>query len=236
MNLNINWTKLDYQNFLSYLNDQQDLKYRDFHKSLLNADVNLIGIRTPKLKKIAKEISLGNYDNFIKLNTHKYYEETIIHALVISNLKDINIVINYIDNFLNYIDNWATCDILCGSLKIVNKNKEIFFNYIKNKIKDPNPWIKRFCFVLLLDYFLEDKYIKEIFNLTNKYNTKDYYVNMAIAWLISIAYIKNKNATINYLKNNKLDNFTHNKAIQKIKESTRITLEDKELIKNLRRK
>ena len=122
MNLNINWTKLDYQNFLSYLNDQQDLKYRDFHKSLLNADVNLIGIRTPKLKKIAKEISLGNYDNFIKLNTHKYYEETIIHALVISNLKDINIVINYIDNFLNYIDNWATCDILCGSLKIVNKN------------------------------------------------------------------------------------------------------------------
>lgn len=236
MNLNINWTKLDYQNFLSYLNDQQDLKYRDFHKSLLNADVNLIGIRTPKLKKIAKEISLGNYDNFIKLNTHKYYEETIIHALVISNLKDINIVINYIDNFLNYIDNWATCDILCGSLKIVNKNKEIFFNYIKNKIKDPNPWIKRFCFVLLLDYFLEDKYIKEIFNLTNKYNTKDYYVNMAIAWLISIAYIKNKNATINYLKNNKLDNFTHNKAIQKIKESTRTTLEDKELIKNLRRK
>lgn len=236
MNLNINWTKLDYQNFLSYLNDQQDLKYRDFHKSLLNADVNLIGIRTPKLKKIAKEISLGNYDNFIKLNTHKYYEETIIHALVISNLKDINIVINYIDNFLNYIDNWATCDILCGSLKIVNKNKEIFFNYIKNKIKDPNPWIKRFCFVLLLDYFLEDKYIKEIFNLTNKYNTKDYYVNMAIAWLISIAYIKNKNDTINYLKNNKLDNFTHNKAIQKIKESTRTTLEDKELIKNLRRK
>ncbi len=236
MNLNINWTKLDYQNFLSYLNDQQDLKYRDFHKSLLNADVNLIGIRTPKLKKIAKEISLGNYDNFIKLNTHKYYEETIIHALVISNLKDINIVINYIDNFLNYIDNWATCDILCGSLKIVNKNKEIFFNYIKNKIKDPNPWIKRFCFVLLLDYLLEDKYIKEIFNLTNKYNTKDYYVNMAIAWLISIAYIKNKNATINYLKNNKLDNFTHNKAIQKIRESTRITLEDKELIKNLRRK
>ena len=236
MNLNINWTKLDYQNFLSYLNDQQDLKYRDFHKSLLNADVNLIGIRTPKLKKIAKEISLGNYDNFIKLNTHKYYEETIIHALVISNLKDINIVINYIDNFLNYIDNWATCDILCGSLKIVNKNKEIFFNYIKNKIKNHNPWIKRFCFVLLLDYFLEDKYIKEIFNLTNKYNTKDYYVNMAIAWLISIAYIKNKNATINYLKNNKLDNFTHNKAIQKIRESTRITLEDKELIKNLRRK
>ena len=236
MNLNINWTKLDYQNFLSYLNDQQDLKYRDFHKSLLNADVNLIGIRTPKLKKIAKEISLGNYDNFIKLNTHKYYEETIIHALVISNLKDINIVINYIDNFLNYIDNWATCDILCGSLKIVNKNKEIFFNYIKNKIKNPNPWIKRFCFVLLLDYLLKDKYIKEIFNLTNKYNTKDYYVNMAIAWLISIAYIKNKNATINYLKNNKLDNFTHNKAIQKIKESTRITLEDKELIKNLRRK
>lgn len=236
MNLNINWTKLDYQNFLSYLYDQQDLKYRDFHKSLLNADVNLIGIRTPKLKKIAKEISLGNYDNFIKLNTHKYYEETIIHALVISNLKDINIVINYIDNFLNYIDNWATCDILCGSLKIVNKNKEIFFNYIKNKIKNPNPWIKRFCFVLLLDYFLEDKYIKEIFNLTNKYNTKDYYVNMAIAWLISIAYIKNKNATINYLKNNKLDNFTHNKAIQKIRESTRITLEDKELIKNLRRK
>lgn len=236
MNLNINWTKLDYQNFLSYLNDQQDLKYRDFHKSLLNADVNLIGIRTPKLKKIAKEISLGNYDNFIKLNTHKYYEETIIHALVISNLKDINIVINYIDNFLNYINNWATCDILCGSLKIVNKNKEIFFNYIKNKIKDPNPWIKRFCFVLLLDYFLEDKYIKEIFNLTNKYNTKDYYVNMAIAWLISIAYIKNKNATINYLKNNKLDNFTHNKAVQKIRESTRITLEDKELIKNLRRK
>ena len=231
-----NWNKYDYDNFLKYLHNLSDEKYKKFHNNLLPNNNNLIGIRTPILKTIAKEISKGNYINFLNYNQHKYYEECVIHGFIISNLKlPIKDIINYIQDFLPYIDNWATCDLFCASLKIVNKNKNVFFDYIKKLITSDNPWIKRFCFVILLDYYIESNYLTSIFDMCNKFNTDDYYVNMAVAWLISICYIKYKDDTLTYLQNNKLDNFTYNKSIQKIIESTRINKDEKNKLKLLKR-
>lgn len=231
-----NWNKNDYENFINYLYSLQDLKYKNFHSKLLPNTNNLIGIKIPILKKIAKDISKGNYIEFLHLTKHTIYEETMIHGFIISNIKlQPDNIIDYINNFLPYINNWAICDSFCASLHIIKKNKEIFYKYIKRKIKNKNIWIKRFCFVILLDYYLEEKYLKEIFNMCDSYNTNDYYVEMAIAWLISIAYIKHKNITLEYLNNNKLNNFTYNKAIQKIIESTRIKKEEKEELKLLKK-
>lgn len=231
-----NWNKTNYNEFINYLHSLQDLKYKEFHSKLLNNQINLIGIKTPILRNIAKDISKGNYIEFLNLNQHKYYEENIIHGFIISNLKlPINEIINHINNYLQFIDNWATCDLFCSSLKIISKNKDVFLKYINKLIIKDNEWTRRFCFVILLDYYIESPYLEKIFYLCDNYNNDKYYVNMAIAWLISICYIKHKEQTIIYLKNNKLDKFTHNKAIQKIIESNRISKEEKNKIKLLKR-
>ena len=237
MNLTKNtWNKKDYKEFFNYLDTLKDLNYQKFHKKLLNTDTPIIGIRTPILKKISKEISKGNYKQFLELNSMYYYEEIILYGFIIGHIKELNPnLINYINYYISKIDSWATCDLFCSNLKIVKKNKEYFLNYIKENIKSPNSWMKRTCFVLLLSYYIEDEYLETIYNLTDNYNTKDYYVNMAIAWLLSICYIKYKDKTLNYLNRCKLDNFTYNKTIQKIIESTRISKEEKLKLKKLKK-
>lgn len=233
MILNIN----SYDEFIEYLYSFQDLKYRDFHKKLILTD-NLIGVRTPDLKRIAKSIARSDYKTFFKLNKHELYEENIIHGLVLGYLKlDFDNLRPFIEEFLPFIDNWAVCDITAANLDIFKKSKtkDICFNEIKKYISDNNPWINRFGYVLLLDYFIEEDYIDEIFKLCENYKD-EYYVKMAIAWLISTCYIKYKGRTLTFLKNNKLDDWTYNKAIQKIIESTRISKEDKRVLRGMKRK
>lgn len=227
----------NYEDFINYLYSFQDLKYREFHKKLILSD-NLIGIRTPELKRIAKSIARSDYETFFKLNKHKLYEENVIHGLVLGYLKlDFDSLKPFIDEFLPFIDNWAVCDITAANLDIYKKNKtkDICFDEIKKYIKNSNCWINRFGYVLLLNYFIEEKYMDEIFKLCEDYKD-EYYVKMAIAWLISICYIKYKGRTLTFLKNNKLDDWTYNKAIQKIIESTRVTKEDRKMLKGIKRK
>ena len=223
------WTIEDYNLFIKYLYSIKDEKYKNFHQNL-GINNNIIGIRTPLLKNIAKEISKGNYKEFLLLCQTNYYEEITLYGLIITNIHDINTSIKYLDIFKHRIDNWASCDLFCSSYKIVKKNKECIYKYILNNITSNNLWIKRLCFVLLLDYYIDEHYLNSIFTLCNKYNTNDYYVEMSVAWLISICYIKYPNITLKYIKNNKLNNYTHNKAIQKIKESRRVSIKDKEIL------
>ena len=228
---------MDYDTFIERLYNLQDLKYKEFHSKLINTN-SLIGVRTPELKKIAKEISKGDYEEFFKNNTHKFYEENLVHGFVLGYLKvDFNDLKKYIDDFLPYIDNWAVCDMTASNLKIFNKSdlKQICFNEIKKYIYDCNPWINRFGYVLLLDYFIQEDYIDEIYKLCENYKD-EYYVKMSIAWLLSICYIKFKEKTLNFLKQNKLDVWTHNKTIQKIIESNRVSKYEKQLLKGFKRK
>ena len=224
-----------YDKFLEYLYSLEDNKYREFSSKLI-FDSNIIGIRTPILKQIAREISVSDYNYFILNNTHKTYEENMLEGLVLGYLKiDFNNVIDLLNNFVKYIDNWAVCDQTAANLKIFKKNKDKGLNAIKKYLKDKNYWINRFGYVLLLDYYIEDKYLYEIFKFFDDYKD-EYYVKMSIAWLISTCYIKYKDKTIEYLKNNTLDDWTFNKAIQKIIESKRVSLKDKEYLKGLKRK
>ena len=229
------WNKTEYKKFIDYLFKIRDIKYRDFHCGLGVGD-NVIEVSTPILKKIAKDIGKGNYREFLQLLGEDYYEEITLYGFIICNIKDINESISCLNSYKQRINNWASCDLFCSGYKIVNKNKDCFWKYINDNISSDNLWIRRMFFVLILSYYVEEEYLEDIFRLCDNYNTNDYYVQMAVAWLISICYIKYSVITLVYIKNNKLDNFTHNKAIQKIRDSYRVSSEDKEYLNGLKRR
>lgn len=227
------WTKKDYQEFIKYLFSINDNKYKLFQQNII-PNKNIIGIRTDKLKKIAKEIFKGNYKEFLSIIENNYYEENILYGLILTNIKDINILIPYLNKYILIIDNWASCDLTISNLKIAKNNKDLFYNYILNNINNNYPYTKRFCYVLLINYYIEKQYLDTIFKLCN-IEDNDYYVNMSIAWLISICYIKYKEETLKYLNNNNLNKFTYNKAIQKIIESKQISNEEKDILRKMKR-
>ena len=230
------WTKEDYNVFLDYLYSLKDEKFKDFSTKII-VDDYLIGIRTPILKTISKNIFKGNYKEFLNVCRMKTYEEKLIYGLVIGNISDFNKeTIKYVNKYSKMINNWALCDLFCSNLKFVKNNKQEVFNYILDNINSDNLWIRRLCFVLLLDYYIESDYIDNIFELCDTYNTNDYYVEMSVAWLISICYIKEKDKTIKYLNSNRLNYFTYNKALQKIIESKRVTKEEKEKLRKKKRR
>ena len=224
-----------YKDFINELYSLQDLKYKQFHSKLILSD-KLIGVRTPELKRIAKNIANSNYKEFFKENKHTLYEENIVHGLILGYLKlDFDNLKPFIDDFIPYIDNWAVCDLTVSNLKIFSKNKDIGFIEIKKYLKDNNPWINRFGYVLLLNYYIEDNYIDKIFKLCTNYKD-EYYVKMSIAWLISMCFIKYREKTLNFLNNNELDDWTYNKTIQKIIESNRVSKSEKDILRRLKRK
>ena len=226
------WTKKDYQEFIKYLFLIKEEKYQKFQQNIIpNKDI--IGIRTNKLKQIAKEISKGNYQEFLSIMKNNYYEENILYGLILTNINDPNILIPYLNKYILIIDNWASCDLTISNLKIVKNNKDIFYKYIIDNINNNYSYARRFCYVLLLNYYIEEQYLDTIFKLCNIKNN-DYYVNMSIAWLISICYINYKEQTINYLKNNELNKFTYNKALQKIIESKQVNNNEKSLLKQFK--
>lgn len=229
------WTKKDYEDLYVYLENKKDINYKIFTEKIV-LDNTIIGVRMPILKKIAKEIHKGNYKSYLDKKINNTYEEKLLYGLVICNIVEFNSDTKYyLENYEKMINNWALCDLFCSNFKIVKKNKKEVLEYILNKIKSSNQWDKRLAFVLLLNYYIEKQYLDIIFELCDTYNTNDYYVKMSVSWLLSMCYVKYKNETMNYLKSNKLDDFTYNKALQKIIESKRITKEEKDIIRKMKR-
>lgn len=231
------WTIKDYNSFIEYLYSLKDDKYREFtYRLIKNDNSNIIGVRTPALHKMAKEISKGNYLEFLKLNTTHTHEEKIIYGLVIGYLTiDFNEVLRLLNEFIPIIENWEICDLTCSNLKIFKQNKESGFKYITSLIRNPNSWIKRFGIVLLLDYYLCDEYIDKVLTLIKNVKDDNYYVEMAIAWLLSVAYIKYQNKVLDVLEKNVLSKNVVNLTIKKVCESYRVSNIDKEVIKKLKK-
>lgn len=214
----------------------QDLKYKEFHGSLCPNVDNIIGVRTPKLKEIAKQIAKEDYKEFLDSVEDKYYEELVLQGLVIGYAKtDIKNIFEYLEKFVPKINSWAVCDITCGNLKITKKYMKEMWKFLEKYINSTKEYEIRFALVMYLDYFLTDEFIDEILVKINKITNKEYYVQMAIAWLVSIAYIKQKEKTEKFLENNNLDKFTQNKSIQKICESYRVSNEDKEKVRKYKK-
>lgn len=220
----------------SKLFELQDLKYKEFHSGLCPNVDNIIGVRVPKLREIAREISKKDYDEFLRNVKDEYYEELALHGLVIGYSKiSIEDTFKYLKEFVPKINSWAVCDTTCSNLKITKKYMKEMWNFLEQYINSNKEYEIRFALVMYLNYYLTEEYIDEILKRIDKIANKEYYVQMAIAWLISFAYIKQKEKTEKYIKNNKLDKFTLNKAIQKICESYRVTEQEKEHLKKYKK-
>ncbi len=234
--MNINLGKI-IENRLIELADEN---YKKFHSSLCpnNSKDIFLGVRVPLIRKYAKEL-LKQYELDDILNNIKndYYEEIMLEGLIIANAKiDIDTKIHFADDFVPKIINWAICDIFCSDFKFKENERSKVWNFINKYIDSENEFEIRFLIVMMLSHFLEEDYIDNVFEVIEKVKNEDYYVKMAIAWLISISYIKFKEKTEDYLKICNLDDWTYNKAIQKIIESYRVQKSDKEKLKKLKRK
>ncbi len=213
----------------------QDLKYRDMQVKIIpNLEPSsIIGVRTPELKAMAKEIlKSGDYADFLNDLPHKYFEENQLHAFILSGMKDADECFEELEKFLPYVDNWATCDQM--SPKIFKKHKEELLKRVKVWIASDEPYTIRFGVGMLMEHFLDDDYDTKYPAMVAKLRSDEYYVNMMIAWYFATALAKQYDTIVPYIEKKKLDKWTHNKAIQKSVESYRITDEQKTYLKTLK--
>ena len=213
----------------------QDLKYRDMQIKIIPTvePESVIGVRTPELKSIAKDILKdGNYKGFLEELPHRYFEENQLHAFIISGIKDLNECMEDLETFLPYVDNWATCDQM--SPKIFRKHKDVLLAHIKEWVDSEKTYTVRFGIGMLMEHFLDDDFDPLYPELVAKLRSEEYYVNMMIAWYFATALAKQYESILPFIEEKRLDNWTHNKAIQKSLESRRITEEQKLYLKSLK--
>ena len=218
--------------------EKQDFKYRDFSKSLCNTSKNeMIGVRVPLVRDMAKKFAKENIEKYIFDKDIKYYEELLLRGFLIGNKNNtLEDTFKYLKYFVPLIDSWGVCDGTCASLKITNKNVDEMWIFLQDYIKSDREYEIRFALVMYLNYYTKTKYLNKIFKQIEQIKNDEYYVKMAIAWLVAEAYANNREDTLEYIKKSKLDNWTFNKAIQKIRESYRVTQEDKDMLNKMKRK
>ena len=213
----------------------QDLKYREMQTKII-PNINpesIIGVRTPELKSLAKDIlKAGDYKDFLKELPHKYFEENQLQSFIISGIKDMDLCMEELEKFLPYVDNWATCDQM--SPKVFKKHKEELLEHIKEWICSDKAYTVRFGVKMLMEHFLDEDYDPKYPEMVSKLRSEEYYVNMMIAWYFATALAKQYESILPYIEQKRLDDWTHNKAIQKSVESYRITEEQKEYLKSLK--
>jgi len=225
------------EDIIEELFENADMEYKKFHSGLCPNVNNIIGVRIPKLREIAKKISKENPEEFLTTINDRYYETVMIYGMVIGYMKGtLEERKKYLDIFVPKIDNWAICDCCTSTYKFTKNNLDEMFEYIQKYLKSNQEFQVRFGIVMLMDYYLTDEYIEKVFKIFEDIKQDGYYVKMAIAWAISMSFIKYKKETLKFLKESNLDNFTYNKSLQKIIESNRVSKQEKDKIRKMKRK
>ena len=223
------------------LKQLSDSKYKEFHSNLCPGTDNILGVRVPVLRNYAKELAKKYpVEKLLKNIDNEYYEEIMLQGMIIGLDKKANIktILEYIEEFIPKIYNWAICDVFCAGLKIVNKYPKEIWSFISKYLESEKEFELRFAIVIILDYYINEEYIDKDLKVLNSIHSDKYYVQMAIAWAISICLIKFYDKTVSYLQDENcfLDKFTYNKSIQKAIESYRITNEQKVFLRSLKKK
>lgn len=221
---------------LDKLYELQDIEYAEFQSKLTPSVPRdrFIGIRVPALRKLAKELAKGEEkDTFLQELPHYHYEENMLHGFLIAEIKDYDRCLNEIERFLPYVDNWAVSDTM--SPKVFSKHKDELIIRIKEWIASDETYTCRFGMCMLMRYYLDEDFKEEYLKLPAAVHSEEYYVNMMAAWYYATALAKQWEATIPYIEQNRLDTWVHNKTIQKARESYRITDEQKDYLKTLKR-
>ncbi len=215
--------------------EMQDLGYRDFHSKLMPTvdKEKIIGIRTPQLRKFAKEFAkTEEKELFLNTLPHQYYEEDNLHGFLLEMEREYAVLVEKVDEFLPYVDNWATCDMMRP--KVFKKHLSELFEYVKVWIESKHTYTVRYGIGMLLSFYLDEEFDEKHLEMVAKIRSEEYYVNMMIAWYFATALAKQWDETIPYIEGKVLDKWVHNKTIQKAIESYRITKEQKEYLRTWR--
>ena len=217
------------------LYDRQDLKYRDFQAKLIPGmePEKMIGVRTPDLRKIAKQmVKREDIGEFLENLPHEFFDENQAHAFVISELKDYGRCVQEVERCLPYVDNWATCDQM--SPKVFKKHRPELLDSIKEWIRSEHTYTVRFAVGMLMQHYLDEDFDPAYPEMVAEVQSEEYYIRMMIAWYFATALAKQYEAVLPYIEERRLEPWTHNKTIQKAVESYRITPEQKEYLKSLK--
>lgn len=212
--------------------------YKKFSASLIPNVNNVLGVRLPILRKIAKDIyRTQNWQDYLKLNNDEFMEETMLKGFIIGLIKaEPEEILGFVKDFIPQIDNWAVCDCFCTGLKFTNKNQDLVWDFLQPYLKSDKEYEIRFATVMLLGYFVNEKYILKVLDKIDTIKSEDYYAKMAAAWAVSVCFAKFPQETFEYLQKSNLNDWTFNKSIQKCIESYRVTDKMKDEIRKLKRK
>ncbi len=224
--------KEELQNYLSSIGSDN---LKKFNSKIINTKYEILGINIPKLRSIAKSISKIEFLNLYQICDYKTFEEVMLLGLLIGYIKDYSKMEEVLFNFIPYIDNWAISDALVSNLKIIKDNKEKGICLVNKLINSDYEYSVRVGIVILINYYVKEEYIDEIFKIIKEVKIDSYYVNMAISWLLAECFVVDKIKVCNYLCkcNNK---FIVNKTISKINDSRKVSIEDKKWIRDKIRK
>ncbi len=222
----------------------QDLSYGEFQSKLMpTVDKNrIIGVRTPNLRKYARELAKewqdwpeeGMAETFLKSLPHMYYEEDNLHACLIESIRDYEACVAELDRFLPFVDNWATCDMM--NPKVFRKYRRELLESIRRWLTSDHVYVVRFAIKMLMDHYLDEDFASEYPEWVAAVSSEEYYIRMMQAWYFATALAKQYDTVLPFLTEHRLEVWTHNKTIQKAVESYRITPQQKEYLKTLRRK
>lgn len=223
------------QETIIMLNENKDEKYAQFQRKLIPgiAPETIIGVRTPILRKMAKQIAKEDWcKTFMEECPHELFEENQLHGFMLSDLKNFELCIHELEKFLPYINNWATCDQT--SPKIFRKHKDELLPYIRKWLGSEHTYTVRFAIGMLMQHYLEDDFKPEYLAMVAGIRSEEYYINMEIAWYMATALTKQWDAAILYIETKEMDKWVHNKTIQKAIESYRIRDEQKKHLRTFR--
>jgi 3-methyladenine DNA glycosylase AlkD len=214
-----------------------DEKYRKFASGLLPGVDNMLGVRLPLLRSIARKIAKDDWRTYLSTADDEFFEEVMLQGFIIgSAITDVEEKLRLVSEFIPKISNWSVCDSFCACLKFVNKNRECVWNFLQPYFNSDKEFELRFAVVMGIIYVTDEDHIDDFLNLLVRIKHDGYYVKMAVAWAFSACFAKQPEKTLECLKNNGLDDFTYNKALQKIIESKMTDDGTRDMIRGMKRK
>lgn len=218
------------------LEELAESEFKQFSVKLIPGVTNVLGVRIPRLREIAREIARQDWRAYLKEAEDSTFEEIMIQGMVIGYAKmELSERFDYLEWFIPKIDNWSVCDSCCMTYKFMKKDQEQVWEFLQKQLSSTKEYHIRFAVVAMLDHFVNDDYIDRILACCEQIRHEGYYVKMAVAWAVATCFAKFPNQTLRFLEGDDMDVFTHNKAIQKACESYRVSDEMKGAARLLKR-
>lgn len=227
-----------YEMIIDEIKGMADEQYREFHGGLIpGVETEFLGVRVPKLRALAKRIVREDWREFLKeYEDSNIYEIIMLYGMVMAGAKcSFEEKLSYVEKFVPQIDNWAVCDIVSGDLKDIKKHQERMYDFLQSYLNSEKEYELRFAVVVLMQYYITEEYIDMVLGWYGRICHEGYYVKMAVAWGISVCFVKFRDKTLEFLEKCEIDKFTYNKAIQKMRESCRVSTEDKVMLKEMKK-